>query len=464
MADTVLIAEDDAALRPILELLCEDAGYDVLIAEDGAAALQLYRDAAKRGEAPAVVISDINMPGLDGLELIDRLHEEDAALPVIFVTAYSSVDSAVAALRKGAFDYLTKPFRNERLLKVVKNALRQRSLARENESLRRQVRQASGTSGLLHADVAMEPIERIIRRAAPSSASILIRGESGTGKEVVARAIHEGSPRAKGPFISINCAAIAEGLLESELFGHEKGAFSGATSSAKGLFRAADGGTLFLDEIGEMPPGVQTHLLRVLESHEVRPVGSTKTIPVDVRIVAATLQNLDALIADKRFREDLYYRLAVIEMEIPPLRHRPEDIPLLAQHFLQIHSREEGESGRSLAPETMEILTSYAFPGNVRELRNLIQRCLILGGETITPEDLPPKVRGEPDVVPGARLTPLEMSLTELEKHHVRAVLRDCGGERKAASERLGIDLSTLYRKLKRWAREDGVEDEEGEG
>ena len=453
----VLIAEDDATLLKILQGLLKDAGYDVLSAADGQEAYEAYTAAGD--EPPELVLADINMPRMDGLQLIDELKLIDPHVVVVFVTAYSSVESAVSALRKGAYDYVTKPFRNDRLLQVVQNAVRQRELFRENRVLRRELEQTYGFTGIVGRSPGMAEVLRIVERAAPSQSSLLIRGETGTGKELVARALHRASPRADRPFVSLNCAALPEGLLESELFGHEKGAFTGAVRSSEGLFRSAHGGTLFLDEVGEMSPSLQAKLLRVLETREVRPVGSTAAIEVDVRIVAATHRELiddDAV----EFREDLFYRLAVIEVELPPLRRRPEDVPLLARHFLRRLAAEREEGERELAPETLALFQRYPWPGNVRELLNAIEHAVTLGGQSLTPDDLPPRVRrGARDAQPPAHDPDEALTLADLERRHIERTLEQAGGDRRRAAERLGIDLSTLYRKLKRWRREGDDED-----
>ena len=449
----LLFAEDDAALRGIVSGLLGDAGFTVLACEDGAEALERFAAALEAGDPPDALLADINMPRLDGLELIERVRALDPELPVVFVTAYSSVDSAVAALRKGAFDYLTKPFRNDQLVRTLQNAVRQRRLSAENLELRQAVRHTYGAEAMVGRSPGLAGVFRLIEKVAPTSASVLIHGETGTGKELVARALHFGSARASRPFLSVNCAALPEGLLESELFGHEQGAFTGAVKRSQGLFRAADGGTLFLDEIGEMVPAVQAKLLRVLEAREVRPVGGTQAIPVDVRILAATHQDLFSASQEGRFREDLFYRLAVIELEVPPLRERPGDAPLLARHFLARLAAERGEPERKLSPAFVERLQSYAWPGNVRELQNAIERALTVGGETLEVKDLGRRLAQAPARALAAG-EELPDALAELERLHVQRVLTRVGGDRKQAAALLEIDVSTLYRKLKRWEGE----------
>jgi two-component system response regulator HydG len=470
MQARVLVAEDDAALARIVEALLTGAGLTVEVAPDGEAALACYEAALARREPPDVVLSDLAMPRLDGLGLLDRLRALEPDLPVVLITAFASVDSAVAALRKGAFDYVTKPFRNDQLIAVVKNAARQRQLAQENRALRREVDRTLGFEGLVGRSPGMTEVLRRVERAAPTEAAVLIRGETGTGKELVARALHHASRRAAGPFVSLNCAALPEGLLESELFGHVKGAFTGAIAASTGLFRAAHRGTLLLDEVGEMSPALQAKLLRVLETREVRPVGSSEVVAIDVRIVAAT--HRDLLEAAKRgaFREDLFYRLAVIEVELPPLRARTDDVVLLARHFLRELARARGEPERGLSPAALDVLLRHAWPGNVRELRSALEHAVTMaeGAETLEPVDLPARVlravhgEGPPPTAappavaaaPTAVAGPVE-TLSDLERRHTLGVLARVGGDRRRAADLLGIDLSTLYRKLKRW--EDGA-------
>ncbi len=465
-AGRVLVAEDDAALARILESLLSGAGFAVEVAPDGAAALARFEAALERGEAPDVVLSDLSMPGLDGLALLDRLRALEPELPVVLITAFASVDSAVAALRKGAHDYVTKPFRNDQLLAVLRNAARQRQLAHENRALRREVDRTLGFPALIGRSPGMTEVLRKVERAAPTDAAVLIRGETGTGKELVARALHHASRRARGPFVSLNCAALPEGLLESELFGHVKGAFTGATSASTGLFRAAHRGTLFLDEVGEMSPALQAKLLRVLETREVRPVGATEVVAIDVRIVAATHRDLLAASQREGFREDLFYRLAVIEVELPPLRERHDDLLPLARHFLGELARARGEPERGLSPALVDVLTRHAWPGNVRELRSALEHAATMaeGEDTLEPQDLPMRLLravagAAPPARPSAPVTspadapagPAIEPLADLERRHTLAALERLGGDRRRAAEALGIDLSTLYRKLKRW-------------
>ena len=460
----VLIAEDDPTLRRILSSLLRDAGLEVEAAEDGQLALEAF-SAARDAQPFDAVLSDISMPGLDGLELIEKLHVLDPALPVVFLTAYSSVDSAIQALRKGAYDYLTKPFQNEQLVRAVCNACASRALRRENAQLRREVRDAFAPRELVRSRPGLAALQAVVEKAAPTQASILIRGETGSGKEVVARALHQSSTRAEGPFLAINCAALPEALLESELFGHEAGAFTGAVKASVGLLRSAAGGTLFLDEIGELSPAVQAKLLRVLETREVRPVGSATSVAVDVRLLSATHRDLLAEVEAGRFREDLFYRLAVIELEVPPLRAHPGDVLSLSQRFLERFARERQEPLRALSPACRAHLLSYAWPGNVRELQNALEHAVTLGGQTLELGDLPLRIqRAEASAPPSAGAegglaaaphAPRGIeTLADLERRHIERVLAEAAGDRKRAARLLGVNLSTLYRKLKRWEEE----------
>lgn len=453
---TILLAEDDSALQSVMEALFEDQGWTVTCADDGEQALSTFKAQLEADQPPDLIVSDINMPRVTGLEFIESVKKLRPDIPFLFVTAYSSVDSAVTALRHGAFDYLVKPFRNDQLLQVCRNALKQQRLTRENSQLKRQLQKTYSFPNIIGRSPSMQGVFRVIERAAPTEASLLIRGDTGTGKEVIARAVHSASERHGQPFISINCAALPEGLLESELFGHEKGAFTGAVARSEGLFRAAHGGTLFLDELAEMPAALQAKLLRVLETREVRPVGSTKTIAIDVRLLAATHRDLMQEVEAERFREDLYYRLAVIEVEIPPLRARPDDIPLLTQYFLEQIAERRSRAANSMSPEFLQFLQSYHWPGNVRELRNALEHAATLGEAELKVQDLPQRILKNhgSSAVTAAFDSHSPMTLADMEQSFVLTSLENCGGDRKAAAKRLGIDLSTLYRKLKRWDKD----------
>jgi DNA-binding NtrC family response regulator len=391
------------------------------------------------------------MAATDGLMLLDRLKDMDAEALVIVITAYSSVDSAVAALRKGAYDYITKPFVNEDLLQTVKNGLRQRELFRENRQLRRELDRHYSFSEIIGTSEALQSVFRLVEKVASTNTNILIQGESGTGKELIARAIHHNSPRADRPFVAVNCGALPETLLESELFGHTKGAFTGAVSSKPGLFRSAEGGTVLLDEVGEISPAMQVRLLRALQEHEVTPLGSSSAIPFDARIICATNRDLEREVSEGRFREDLFYRLNVIEIHLPPLRERREDIPLLVRSFIMRTAREQQRDEKSVEQAAMSALINYSWPGNVRELQNAIERAFTLSGDQIDLDSLPPRVRDAASPAPMRDPDGLRPTLAEIERRHIFETLAAVNQDKARAANILGIDLSTLYRKLKRY-------------
>jgi two-component system, NtrC family, response regulator HydG len=439
--EKVLIVEDEELMRAILRELLTNAGYDVFSADSAETALTIFAE-----NEIAVTLTDIKMPGRDGLELLAQLRNIDNSAVVIVMTAFSSVDTAISALRKGAYDYITKPFINDELLQAVKNAANQRKLYLENKILRRQILRQNDASDIIGNSPKLLEVLDLVKRVAPTDASVVIHGESGTGKELIARALHSGSDRRDRPFLAINCGALAESLLESELFGHVKGSFTGATSDEPGLLLSASGGTIFLDEIGEMSEGVQVKLLRAIQEHEVLPVGSSRPLSFDARIVSASNKDLDEECAAGRFRDDLYYRLNVIEVRLPPLRERRSDIPLLAKHFIE--NRSAGGTPPTLSEQASLMLLAYEWPGNIRELENVIERAVILADDEITPTDLPNKIS---ELARDAKHGNSPMSLENIEKAHILEVLADTDGDKAAAAEILEIDLSTLYRKLKRY-------------
>jgi DNA-binding NtrC family response regulator len=443
----ILVAEDEDLMRAILSGLLEGEGYRVALAASAEEALERFT-----AEDVAVTLTDIRMSGMDGLALLDRVKDIDAEALVVVMTAYSSVDSAVAALRKGAYDYVTKPFVNEDLLQSVRNALRQRELFRENRALRRELDRRYSFSEIVGTSDALQSVFRLVEKVAATNTNILVQGESGTGKELIARAIHHHSPRAERPFVAVNCGALPESLLESELFGHERGAFTGATSSRPGLLRAAEGGTVFLDEIGEITPAVQVRLLRAVQEHEVLPVGATAPARFDARIICATNRDLEKEVAEGRFREDLFYRLNVIELHLPPLRERREDIPLLVRHFVARTAAEQGQPEKPVARRAMAAMINYAWPGNVRELQNAVERAFTLSGPEIDAESLPPRVRtAAPDAEALRDPDGLRPTLAEVERRYIFETLASVNQDKARAANVLGIDLSTLYRKLKRY-------------
>ena len=444
----VLVVDDDLAMRQMLVKLFEDQGYGVREAGSFDAALDLAREV----EFDAV-LSDIRMPGKSGIELVGELRQVRPETPVVLMTAFGSIDSAVGAMRAGAFDYITKPFEPDAVVFVLERALERRALEEENRRLRRAVDKTSRMGDLIGVSPAMRDIFAMVRKVAHSRSSVLITGESGTGKEVVARTIHYHGARADKAFVPVNCTAIPEGLLESELFGHVRGAFTGAHASKRGLFDLAKGGTLFLDEIGDMGLGLQSKLLRVLQDRVIRPVGGTHSLQVDVRIITATNQDLQHEMEEGRFREDLFYRLNVIPIHIPPLRERPEDIPALVEAFLQKHS-EDGP--RRMTRAAMDLILAHPWKGNARELENLVERVLALSeGEEIDAADLP---LGTTEGTDPATSTDLlirsaaqrQLSLREIENLYIAEILELTGGNKVQAAKILGIDRKTLYRRAER--------------
>ncbi|MEZ5305849.1 MAG: sigma-54 dependent transcriptional regulator [Pyrinomonadaceae bacterium] len=443
----VLVVEDEELMRNILRELLEGEGYSVLTADSAETALEIFPM-----HEIAVTISDIKMKGMNGIDLLDSLKTIDESAIVIIITAYSSVDTAISALRKGAYDYVTKPFVNEDLLQRVRNAIRTRLLFNENRQLRRELGRKSGFSEIIGKSEAIQSVFRLVEKVAGASASILIQGESGTGKELVARAIHTHSPNNTEPFLAVNCGAIPAELLESELFGHVKGAFTNAHRDHKGLFIEAGSGTLLLDEIGEMPLALQVKLLRVLQEQEVRPVGGTTSHPVSARILAATNRNLEKEVAEGRFREDLYYRLNVVEINIPPLRNRREDIPLLIRHFIAKSGDSQSAPGKTISDSALSALTAYRWPGNVRELENAIERASILSEDSIGIEHLPNRIRTEAGSSYASRDSDSFLpTLEETERRYILEILASAENDKAKAANILGIDLSTLYRKLKKF-------------
>ncbi|MBK7393678.1 MAG: sigma-54-dependent Fis family transcriptional regulator [Chloracidobacterium sp.] len=443
----ILVVEDEEVMRTILRQLLETEGYNVFTSDSTENAIQVFST-----NEITLTLTDIRMSGRDGLELLDHIKSVDPEAIVIIMTAFSSVDSAIAALRKGAYDYVTKPFVNDDLLQTVKNAVKQRLLFQENRFLRRELRQKYDFSQMIGKSDALQHVFSLVQKVAVTSANILIQGESGTGKELVARSIHFNSKRADAPFLAVNCGALPESLLESELFGHTKGSFTGAIADKKGLFRSANGGTLFLDEVSEMPLALQVKLLRALQEHEVTPVGSAEAVKFDARIIAATNRRLDTEVADGRFREDLFYRLNVVEIDVPPLRERRDDIPLLVKHFAAKNARGQNSAEKLVTNEAMAAIIRYSWPGNVRELENVIERAVILSGPEIGVDGLPSKIADSTN--DSAHAPNDRPTLEEMEQRYLLEVLSSVNDDKSQAARILGIDLSTLYRKLKRYEEE----------
>jgi DNA-binding NtrC family response regulator len=442
---TIVVVDDDREMVNIMAEILGTAGYRPLAANSGAEALNLVRR-----EHPDLVISDLRMVGMTGHQLQGEIKRVSPNLPVVIITAFGSIQTAVESMKLGAFDYITKPFSNDELLLVVSRALEDRKLRQEIRRLRGELAHSYGLENIVAASRKMGEVLEIVGQIADSAASILLAGESGTGKELIARALHFRSHRQQAPFVPVNCAAIPDNLLESELFGHVKGAFTDARQSKTGLFQAARGGTLFLDEVGEMPLMLQAKLLRVIEDKRVRPVGATEETPVDVRIVSATNADLEGAISAGKFRIDLYYRLATVTLVLPPLRDRPEDIVPLVKHFLARVSTEAGRPLAEIDAEAMACLTHYQWPGNIRELQNAISRAVILcRNDRITRADLPAKVAGgETQSVTVEDAVNRRLTIDQLEREYARAILASVGGNKSEAAAVLGIDRKTLYRKL----------------
>lgn len=446
----ILIVDDETSILDSLRILFKGEGYDVGVAQGGKEALSKLDEAR-----PDIVLTDVKMPGITGLEVMATAIERDPEVPVILMTAQASLQSAMRAVNEGAFYYIQKPFANDELLAICKRAAESRQLKVENQALKKEIRRRDRTTKerpIGKAKAFMEVLS-LAETVAPSESTVLIDGESGTGKEVIARHIHALSARADGPFMSINCGALPESLLESELFGHVKGSFTGAVRDKDGLLVAAGGGTFFLDEIGEMTPATQVKLLRALQEREIIPVGSTVPVPVDTRILAATNRDLEEEIRRGTFRSDLYYRLNVIALHIPPLRDRKDDIPALAQHFLEKLALQQGGADLKRVTEGgMETLIKYDWPGNVRELENALERAAVLvQGDTIGVESLPERVRTRPTPQLVSADLPPNPSMEMIERAYIHWVLHAESGNKTRAAEVLGIDPSTLYRKLNRY-------------
>jgi len=454
---SLLLVDDEPANLDSLERIFAREGYRTQRAETGAAALALLRDGP-----PDVVLTDLMMPGMSGQELLRAVKAVAPDAEVVLMTAYGTVEAAVAAMKDGAYDFLTKPLKRHSVLKSVAQALEKRRLVLENKHLR--ARLAGVSSPIVGQSPALRATLDIIRQAAPSSATVLLLGESGTGKELFARALHEHSARAQQPFVPINCAAIPETILESELFGYERGAFTGAVARKEGRIERAQGGTLFLDEVGELSPAVQVKLLRFLQEGEIERLGGTSTVKVDSRVVAATNRDLTAAVQAGKFREDLYYRLNVIQIVLPPLRERIEDIPLLADHFVARYAAKNGKQFSGITPAAMEALEAYGWPGNVRELENAIERAVVLSpGSEIDIDALPQPLlqaargpRGPiPPALEGRTLAiPLGTTMEEIELRVIRETLRHTKGDKNLAAQLLGIAARTIYRKLDREPKE----------
>jgi DNA-binding NtrC family response regulator len=446
---SLLIVDDESAILDSLRILFRHEGFDVTVAQGGRAALEALERAV-----PQLVLTDVRMPTVSGIDVLAAARARDPDLPVILMTAQAELKSAIDAVNQGAFHYIQKPFDNDELIAICRRALEHRQLKAENRVLKQEIQQRdrSQTVRPIGVSPAFQEVLRLSETVAPTDSIVLIQGESGTGKEVIARYIHGRSARAQGPFLSLNCGALPEGILESELFGHVKGSFTGAVRDHEGLFAAAGGGSFFLDEIGEMAPATQVKLLRVIQEREAIPVGGTQPAPVDVRLIAATNRDLEAEMQQGRFRSDLYYRLNVIAIHLPPLRERREDIPLLADAFLRRMSAGRGGAPKTIGAATMEVIMAYDWPGNVRELENALERAVTLTkGSEIDPAALPGRVTERPATSLVAERPVPNPTLDVVERAYIQWVLESEGGNKSRAAEVLGIDPSTLYRKLARY-------------
>jgi DNA-binding NtrC family response regulator len=450
-AEKILIVDDEKSMCQFLSIMLRKEGYQITAVHNGKKALDQFKN-----NKFDLVITDIRMSGMDGIELLAELKKIDQSVPVIIMTAYASQKTAIDAVNHGAFHYLIKQAKNDEIKMVVRNALDMKRVRAENMILKKQLKKSSDLKTIIGKSEEMEKVYRLVDKVAETDSTILICGESGTGKELIARAIHFRSNRSNNPFVTINCGALPENLLESELFGHVKGSFTGAIRDKEGLFKVAQGGTFFLDEVGETSPTIQVKLLRVLQEREIIPVGGTNPIKVDVRLIAATNADLEKAVGNEKFRADLYYRLNVIPVHLPPLRKRKDDIPLLVNHFLKkFNDRLAEPAQKTISKAAMDVLSAYGWPGNVRELENVIERAVILEETTeIQVESLPEKLllreQGQSNLITDKA----QVTLEELEKEYLLKVLEDTNWQKKRASSILGINASTLYRKIQRYGLE----------
>lgn len=462
-AAKILVIDDDAVARELLADALKKDGHEVESFSNGT-------DALVRGQQTVfdLVLTDIRMGTVDGLTVLREFKRFSPDTSIVLLTAFGSLEGAIEGIKQGAFDYLAKPFRKEEVKLVVQRALDHCKLVRENKRFRVELKEKEEWSPLVGSSPAMLEVYKLVARVSESRSTVLLQGESGTGKELIARAIHANSPRRDKPFIPVNCGALPDTLLESEMFGHEKGAFTGAVGLKAGLFEAATGGTLFLDEIGELGPALQVKLLRVMQDQEVRRVGGTTSVKVDVRIIAATNRDLEQLVKEDKFRDDLFYRLNVVRITLPSLVDRKEDIPMLAHHFLQKYVGGTSSGVRGFLPETMALLKEYRWPGNVRELENAVERAVSLShGPLVTPDDLPESIRTaaplEAKSTSASDGDEVCLTLEEVEKRHLIRVLKEMKGNKVKAAKILGIDRRTLYRMAERFGLDLGDDAESGE-
>ncbi|TKJ46821.1 hypothetical protein CEE34_06940 [Candidatus Aerophobetes bacterium Ae_b3a] len=442
----ILVVDDEIKMRRVLQMILQKEGYEIVTSKDGREALQKVEE-----ENFDLVLTDMKMPGLSGIDLLKKIRESDKEIPVIMITAYGTVETAVKAMKEGAYDYLLKPFEKDEMKIIVANALKMKTLVRENRYLRGELEEKYKLDNVIGKSSQMQEIYKILREVANTKATVLIQGETGTGKTLVARALHFNSSGKEKPFIHVNCAALPEGLLESELFGHVKGAFTDAVANKPGKFELANAGTIFLDEIVELSPMLQVKLLRVLQEKEFEQVGGIKTIKIDVRVIAATNRDIKKALEGGLLREDLYYRLNVISINIPPLREHKEDIPLLVEYFLQKFNRESGKNIKGVSPQAMDMLMNYNWPGNVREVENVIERAVILGSKnTLLPESLPLHLKKESDKME-IHIPPEGIALEKVEKSLIREALKMTRGNQSRAAKLLDISRNTLRYRIRKF-------------
>ncbi len=442
----ILVVDDEIKMRRVLQMILQKEGYEIVTSKDGREALQKVEE-----ENFDLVLTDMKMPGLSGIDLLKKIRESDKEIPVIMITAYGTVETAVKAMKEGAYDYLLKPFEKDEMKIIVANALKMKTLVRENRYLRGELEEKYKLDNVIGKSSQMQEIYKILREVANTKATVLIQGETGTGKTLVARALHFNSSGKEKPFIHVNCAALPEGLLESELFGHVKGAFTDAVANKPGKFELANAGTIFLDEIVELSPMLQVKLLRVLQEKEFEQVGGIKTIKIDVRVIAATNRDIKKALEGGLLREDLYYRLNVISINIPPLREHKEDIPLLVEYFLQKFNRESGKNIKGVSPQAMDMLMNYNWPGNVREVENVIERAVILGSKnTLLPQSLPLHLKEESDKME-IHIPPEGIPLEKVEKSLIREALKMTKGNQSRAAKLLDISRNTLRYRIRKF-------------
>lgn len=447
MPTKILVIDDEDSMCNFMEIMLSKEGYQVDTANSGAEGISFLRE---RGYD--LVITDLQMPEMSGIDVLREMRTFRKDQDLIVMTAYASVDTAIEAMKQGAVDYITKPFKVDEIKLAIEKSISRRNLVTENSNLKKQLQSDHSLDNFIGSSESVVALKKLVGLIAPSDATVLILGESGTGKDLVARAMHQHSPRANGPFVTINCAALPENLLESELFGHKKGSFTGAIKDKDGLFKVADGGTFFLDEVGNTSMSIQVKLLRVLEDKKITPVGETKPIEVDVRLIAATNADLEEDVRANRFRADLFYRLNVIPVSIPPLRERLEDVDLLVKHFVTKYCQKSDVPYRQVDEEAMEILRRYPWPGNVRELENTIERAMLLGrSDSLGLEDLPERLSASESMDLVADTPPANPTLESIEKAYIHFVMSQTGGKKSEAAKILGIDASTLYRKIDRY-------------